>query len=124
MKRHERLLCCLLKCALLEKPFDMEGYTDDELDNAVKAAIKHSVFPLLYDVLSNAGRVTGMLESVSLQTVQQSYHLLFLSKYVVDLILSKENYCCIACGVIFYLQQQAGSKAGGSTGAWDNRQGN
>lgn len=88
MKRHERLLCCLLKCALLEKPFDMEGYTDDELDNAVKAAIKHSVFPLLYDVLSNAGRGTGMLESVSLQTVQQSYHLLFLSKYVVNLILS------------------------------------
>jgi|GEM_PF-6738379 len=88
MKRHERLLCCLLKCALLEKPFDMEGYTDDELDNAVKSAIKHSVFPLLYDVLSNAGRGTGMLESVSLQTVQQSYHLLFLSKYVVNLILS------------------------------------
>lgn len=88
MKRHERLLCCLLKCTLLEKPFDMEGYTDDELDNAVKAAIKHSVFPLLYDVLSNAGRGTGMLESVSLQTVQQSYHLLFLSKYVVNLILS------------------------------------
>lgn len=89
MERYERLLCCLLKCALLEKPFnDMESYTEYELDNAVKTAMKHSVLPLLYDTLNYAERGTDMLESVSLQTIQQSYHLLFLSKYVADLLLS------------------------------------
>lgn len=89
MKRHEKLLCCLLKCALLETPFNNIGsYTEDEIGNAVKTAAKHSVLPLLYDTLNNAGKGKSMPVSVSLQAVQQSYHLLFLSKYVINLLLN------------------------------------
>lgn len=82
MERHEKLLCILLKCALNGKHFNgMGNYTADEYNKAIKTAAMHNVLPLLYDTLDNAG-----IENTALQAVQQSYHLLFLSKYVINLL--------------------------------------
>lgn len=82
MERHEKLLCIMLKCALNGKNFNgMGNYTADEYNKAIKTAAMHNVLPLLYDTLDNAG-----IENTALQAVQQSYHLLFLSKYVINLL--------------------------------------
>jgi len=72
----------MLKCALNGKNFNgMGNYTADEYNKAIKTAAMHNVLPLLYDTLDNAG-----IENTALQAVQQSYHLLFLSKYVINLL--------------------------------------
>lgn len=91
MERHERLLCSMLKCALDGKQFnDMGNYTKDEYNKAIKTAAIHNVLPLLYDILDNAvlkGDITlNTAENAALQAVQQNYHLLFLSKYVINLL--------------------------------------
>ena len=96
MEQHEKLLCRLLKCALNGKHFNgMGNYTADEYKKAIKAAAIHNVLPLLYDTLDNSvmeGNITfdkavnNKVENIALQTVQQSYHLLFLSKYVINLL--------------------------------------
>lgn len=82
------LLCSLLKYALACKEAGsiIDNYTKDELRHAVEIAAKHRVLPLLYDTLNNAGKGSKLLENTALQTVQQSYHLLFLSKYVQRLL--------------------------------------
>ncbi len=91
MERHEKLLCILLKCALNGKHFNgMGNYTADEYNKAIKTAAMHNVLPLLYDTLYIArierDIVLNTAENAALQAVQQSYHLLFLSKYVINLL--------------------------------------
>ncbi len=96
MEQHEKLLCRLLKCALNGKHFNgMGNYTADEYKKAIKAAAIHNVLPLLYDTLDNSvmegniafdKAVNNKVENIALQTVQQNYHLLFLSKYVINLL--------------------------------------
>lgn len=91
MEQHEKLLCRLLKCALNGKHFNgMGNYTADEYKKAIKTAAMHNVLPLLYDNLDNAAISDDILakkaENMALQTVQQSYHLLFLSKYVINIL--------------------------------------
>lgn len=90
MERHEKLLCSLLKCSLNRKQFNgMKDYTADEYNKAIKTAAMHNVLPLLYNTLNNARIKNTSVDTVAnaaLQAVQQSYHLLFLSKYVVNLL--------------------------------------
>lgn len=56
----------------------------------ITLAKSHAVLPLLYDVLEPVEALEGKerecLVRLSRQTVQQSYHLLFLSKYVIGLL--------------------------------------
>ncbi len=57
-------------------------------------AQKHAVLPLLYDVLQEypvvPQREKEILEGMSRQTVQQSYHLSFLTTYLVELFEANE----------------------------------
>ncbi len=91
MEQHEKLLCHLLECAINGKHFNnTRNYTADEYNKAIKTAAMHNVLPLLYDTLDNAGICGDILarkaENMALQAVQQSYHLLFLSKYVINIL--------------------------------------
>ncbi|MDE6615600.1 MAG: nucleotidyltransferase family protein [Lachnospiraceae bacterium] len=91
MEQHENLLCHLLEYAINGKHFNGIGnYTADEYNKAIKTAAMHNVLPLLYDTLDNAGTsgdiLTEKVENMALQAVQQSYHLLFLSKYVINIL--------------------------------------
>lgn len=89
LKSHEKLLCELLKCALQGNTYNKnKGYTEDDWKRAVSTAAKHSVLPLLYDTAADTCPVEmkQLLENTAVRTVQQGYHLLFLSKYVLNLL--------------------------------------
>ena len=71
-----RELCRLLDAALHgRKPDRMPG--PEKMQELLKFADRHSLLPLLY------GTIGEDIKAKSRQTVQQSYHLLFLSRYVV-----------------------------------------
>lgn len=86
LTREELLLCKLLRCALLDEKFtDEDKYTYEEMDKAVLMAGRHSVLSLLYDIIQETKmKGNDIVEKAALQTVQQSYHLLLLSKYIVN----------------------------------------
>lgn len=64
----------------------------ENMEKAAALAEKHSVLPLLYEAETDGtffGDVPYLYDSIkrkSIQTVQQSYHLLFLSRYVIQLL--------------------------------------
>lgn len=82
LNRDEITLCRLLALSLKSESKQPETLNLEEQSRIVRMAEKHSVLPLLYEVLADK----TMIEAKSRQTVQQSYHLLFLSKYVLDLL--------------------------------------
>lgn len=91
LKIEERLLCRLLAQALT--PMQGEsGETPGEVDweNLLQTAEKHKVLPLLYEALCEQPQLTvpqrERLRSKSVQTVQQNYRLLFLSRYVLQIL--------------------------------------
>ena len=99
-----RELCRLLDAALHgRKPDRMPG--PEKMQELLKFADRHSLLPLLY------GTIGEDIKAKSRQTVQQSYHLLFLSRYVVRTLADSgipsmvlkgcaaaEYYPCRSCG--------------------------
>ena len=71
-----RELCGLLDAALHGKKPDRMP-EPEKMQELLKFADRHSLLPLLY------GTINADIKAKSRQTVQQSYHLLFLSRFVV-----------------------------------------
>lgn len=71
-----RELCGLLDAALHGKKPDRMPESE-KMQELLKFADRHSLLPLLY------GTINADIKAKSRQTVQQSYHLLFLSRFVV-----------------------------------------
>lgn len=93
-QKEKLILLELLKESLL-KPCENEKKTEYELtpgewENLIETAERHAVLSLLYDQLKSCNDLKDVLwkktELISRQTVQKSYRLLFLNKYVTDLL--------------------------------------
>ena len=76
-----RQLCRLLAEGLHEKPCSVTG-SQEEQKQMQELAKRHKVLSLLYD----AWEENPQVQQISRQTVQQSYHLLFLGHYVIQLL--------------------------------------
>lgn len=97
IKEEQRLLCVLLRAALGDgKLSEADRRAFDKADGTelVRMAERHSVLPLLYDVLCADGmpgeELRGQVEAVSRQTVRQSYRLLFLTRYLTGLFAREQ----------------------------------
>ena len=90
LNSEETELCKILSLALHgKKSFD----TDRKIDwNAlIQMAEKHKVLPFLFDILQGADlpqEQQKILQKKGQQTVQQSYRLLFLSKSIIEELIS------------------------------------
>jgi hypothetical protein len=85
----EEYLFYLLKDALTGENSKREIKAD--WNSIIEIAQKHKVLPLLYDVLNKYDNVPKKrLQEVSQRTVLQSYRLLFLTRYVVELLTRNE----------------------------------
>lgn len=87
----EQYLMAMLKEALSELELTQERYSAEKVNTAavIKMAGKHSVLPFLYEKLSKNPRFEenrGKIQRDCMQTVLQSYRLLFLTRYVVDVL--------------------------------------
>lgn len=103
----QRLLCGLLSAALngnrlSEK--DRRSLAADA-DKILQMAERHSVLPLLYDVLCELhlfeDYMRSRLKPLAEKTVRQSYRLLFLTKYLVRLLEDEQIPVAVlkGCGV-------------------------
>ncbi len=90
LKEEELFLCELLQEALTGKRRDINKTEELDFKQVIAVADKHKVLPLLYDVLEGESRLAKgeryLLERKSRETVQQSYRLLFLTRYLVKLL--------------------------------------
>lgn len=103
LNREELAFCELLSAALHEPPscaqppsltertsYHSASYTEKELESVIQIAGKHSVLPLLYDVLDSCEALgesaRELLVKKSRQTVVQSYRLLMLTRDLVQLL--------------------------------------
>ncbi len=75
LSQEEHMLLKLLQDALSGTPCKTE-----KADTVFHIARKHAVLPLLYDCLDEQGQIQAR------NTVLRSYHLLFMTKYVVSLL--------------------------------------
>lgn len=94
------------KCLLymLAKAFKNEHICLDEkvnMDNVLLLAKKHAVLSFLYDISNEAWMHQGksFIQQESRQIVMQSYRLLFLTKYVVNLLKQNEIPVIVLKGV-------------------------
>lgn len=89
LNREETAFCRLLSAALHVSPYSA-SYTGEELEAVIQIAGKHSVLPLLYDVLDSCDALgknaREVLVKKSRQTVAQSYRLLMLTRDLVQLL--------------------------------------
>lgn len=97
LKKEEVMLCRLLTQALhtnsIQNNTKENLLTPEEWKLLIDTAERHKVLSLLYDVLEEQKNLGApereRLEKRSRQTVKQSYRLLFLSRFVLDIL--KEN---------------------------------
>lgn len=88
----EQYLLHLLKESLRENQADTEyvQLDDKAWGDIISTAEKHSVLSLLYDVLEEQKTLSQMakkrVDEVAKKIILQQYHLLFLSKYLVELL--------------------------------------
>lgn len=80
-KETGKRLCDLLAEALHEMPFHITE-SKEEQKKIQELAQQHKVLSLLYE----AWEEDSFVQQISRQTVQQSYHLLFLSHYVIQVL--------------------------------------
>lgn len=88
LNKIELELCRLLSDALHGTKSQTSDY-DCDWASLLETAKKHKVVPILYPVLEDADLPPlwrGEIDSLSCSCVQQSYRLLFLSKYVISLL--------------------------------------
>lgn len=93
-QKEEQYLLDSLKCVLRkEKAKRGEGeLCAKEWEHFYSLSMSHAVLPLLYDLLKEdevPGHLWRHMEQKSRQTVQQSYHLLFLTKHLSELLGEK-----------------------------------
>ena len=117
MKEEEILLCNMLKATLYSEENSSESgvlsdlYSsfltagEEKLNKVVDIALKHSVLPFLFNIFETVSDLEcfDVVQRKTMQTVQQSYHLLILSAFVTKL-LKKNNIksvvlkgCAAAC---------------------------
>lgn len=87
----------LLKQSLIsgtQKEQEKRQQTDEEWGRIFQLAVSHAVIPLLYDAFVKSKdapkALKKMTQQISRQVVQQNYHLLFLTKFLIE-IFEKEN---------------------------------
>ena len=93
LNEEQRLLCKLLREALTgaaSSDSDRKLPAGADKKELLRMAEKHRVLPLLYDVLHDCGALDEQewrqVETYSRQTVLQSYHLLFLTRELTELL--------------------------------------
>lgn len=99
--REDKYLLQLIRQSLqVEQENQMVGAGID-WEKLFFTAKKHAVLSLLYDVLSEDEKMPlqGVLNTVSRQTVQQSYHLLFLTAYLVEIFEKSDIQVIVLKGV-------------------------
>ncbi len=94
LKKEEKLLCEFLQEALTgEEQHCGDGIDETDLKQLFSIAEKHKVLSLLYDVLTKRNCLLkedrDVLERKSREIVRQSYHLLFLTRYIVKMLTEK-----------------------------------
>lgn len=101
--REEIQLINLLRVAINKAVGTKEWSADNtESDKLLRMAQKHAVLPLLYDVIQKKELFPDRQQYIEKETKQiilQSYRLLFLTKYVVDLLNQKGIQVAVLKGV-------------------------
>lgn len=102
LTKEERLLLNLLKVTLNNDKMNLPEQSDADWNKLFYIAEKHAVLSLLYDRLVDVKLPEDLkiyLMSLSSRTVQQSYHLTFLSKALIDLFEQNGIFCVVLKGV-------------------------
>ncbi len=101
MKQEEKMLLGRLKQALnpdLKTTVIIDECRERELSQIFETAKRHTVLPLLFDVYEDDSHVAEgygeVLRQSAVVTVRSNYRLLFLTKYITQL-LEKEGICAI-----------------------------
>ena len=101
----EQNLLKLLRESLKENPAEVENIRMDEnaWEEMISMAEKHSVLSLLYDVLEKQKNMPASIwkrtEQLAKKITLQQYHLLFLSKYLVELLEKNDIQTVVMKGV-------------------------
>ena len=115
----EKLLYQLLDLSLHpDKRIKIDDTVDFSWDEVISMAEKHGVLALLYDVLARRERFSEecmkYVEKKSQQNVMQQYRLLFLSRYLLELLKKNGIRACLLKGsaAAFYYPQPELRKSG------------